>query len=236
LLVALPVAPAPAGGCSSAATVNAFRGHAVIGFGANNSGPDVGNGGSYTAHLSRSLSRIKVNLDHKKVVRNKLTGAHVIFTGKASGGDVAVDDDFEDTGAMFSGHQTYNGPLSNHQPGFGSSGLFLDLNTCHYKLTIGFAVRTTFTGTLESGSHPVVTGSVYSERKKIPHDLQLTGADGPSAYGGACPGGNPILSKLSCYRYGGGLIGLCSTFDVSTPDCPPDPVGTARFRWVLKPK
>ena len=234
-VAALSAVPAAASACPSLAGVKAYQGHAAVGFHAQNSGPDVGNGGTYAAQLERNLSSVEIKLKHKKVVRNHVTGSHAIFTGKAVGGNVTVDDNFNDTGAMFSGQESYNGPLGQ-LPNFGSAFLLLDLNSCHYKLSVSFGVQTTFTGTLDSGSHPSVSGTVYSEREHIPGNLHLVGGAGPNAYGRACPGGDPFLATDSCYEYGGGTIGLCSTFDVSTSNCPADPVGTAQFTWVLKPK
>ena len=59
------------------------------------------------------------------------------------------------------------------------------------------------------------------------------GGDGPPAYG-RCPG-NPLKTGKTCYQYGTGIVGLCSTSDVGTQHCPADPVGNAHFIWSLLP-
>jgi hypothetical protein len=41
---------------------------------------------------------------------------HVIFTGKARGGDARIDDNYSDSGAQFSGQETYSGaPLTSRR-------------------------------------------------------------------------------------------------------------------------
>jgi hypothetical protein len=212
--------------------VKSFHGKAFLGFDAQNSGSDSANGGTYSAELKRNLSSLQIHLTHKLV----LTNGHVVFSGKASGGDASVDDSYDDTGADASGKETHNGPLVGEPPAFGTASVYINANTCKYQLFVSFAVPTTVSGTFDSGSHLTVTGSAYSERDHLPNSLSPVGGDSPNAYSGGCPG-NPLKKGTSCYRYGTGIVGLCNTSDVSTSKCPArgEPVGNVHFFWTLKP-
>jgi hypothetical protein len=234
-VASLAAAPAAAAACPSPVTVKSYHGTVFTGFHANHTGPDQGNGGMYAAQLKHDLTGVQVNLTHKQVIHNRKTGTHVIFVGKASGGAASVDDTYSDSGAQSSGNETHSGPLGNQLPDFGSVSLFFDLSKCTYQLVLNFGVQTTVTGTFDAGSHPTVTGTAYGDRNHIPRSLTLSNGVLLPPYGGKCPG-NPVKSGQPCYKYGIGLIGLCSTSDVGTNQCPPDPVGHADFGWQLKPK
>lgn len=228
---AFAVAPAVAAAFRSPARVKSFHGTATIGFKAQNSGPDQGNGGTYSAHLEHILSDVKLNLTHKQVIRNAHTGTHVIFTG----GDASIDDTYDDSGAQLSGQETHSGALTNQPPSYGTASLFFDLNKCEYRLMVSFSVVTTVSGSVDAGSHPTVTGTAYGDRNHIPRSLSLSDGIVNPAYGGGCPG-NPLKSGDPCYKFGIGIVGICSTSGVGTNDCPPDPGGHADFVWGLKPK
>lgn len=204
-----------------------------MGFNATNSDPDQTTGGTYTAELKHSVFGLKVNLTHKQVIHNA-KGTHVIFAGKASGGDASVDDTYNDSG-QFSGQETHSGALTNQPPNFGRASLFFDLNKCKYQLFVSFGVETTVTGTFDAGSQTTVTGTSYGDRNHIPKSLSLSDGVLQPAYGGQCPG-NPLKSGQPCYKFGIGIIGLCSTSDVGSNQCPSDPVGHAHLTWNLKPK
>jgi hypothetical protein len=91
-VVALAVAPTIANACPSLANVNSYQGHTATFFDAQGSGSDVGNGGTYAAQWERNVAHASVDLTHKQVLRNRITGTRVIFSGKASGGTVTIDD------------------------------------------------------------------------------------------------------------------------------------------------
>lgn len=236
-VVALAVAPTIANACPSLANVNAYQGHTATFFDAQGSGSDVGNGGSYAAQWERNVAHASVDLTHKQVIRNQLTGTHVIFSGEANGGTVTIDDTFNDTGVMWGGQERYSEPLVNLLPEFARTVLFLDLNTCQYQVFFSFNVKTALSGNAPwSSSSAAVSGGVYSPRLHITRSLKLANSSLSGAYS-SCPS-DPLSSGSSCYQYGGGLIGLCGSLDLVAANCSAnkDPVDTGSLAWILSPK
>lgn len=237
LAAALAAAPAAASACRSPARVKAYKGHATSYFDPDGSGVDTGNGGMYRAQWSRHMVNVDVSLTHRKVVRNHSTGSYVIFTGRAGGGKIRVDDTFTDTGTKWTGRERYSGELGKGRPDYGSATLWFDLHKCAYQLSVSFGVRTALSGTAPwSGRRGFVSGTAYSYRKPVPRSLKLSGSANPDAYR-RCPG-SPFLSGRSCYAYSRGAVGLCDSLDLVATGCSAsvEPVDTASFLWSLSPK
>ena len=243
-LVVAAAPPAAASACSQVAKVNSYHGQAHMGFDAQASGPDEPGQPQYgteTISLFRSLASVNIDLTHKLVVRNRFTGTHVFFSGKASGGDVTIKDTFDDTIENTS-HATvsYNGPLKNAFPAnFGQAALIFDLDTCQYQLTVSFGVKTQFSGDQAIEPGDTASGGADSHRKHIPASLKLSGVAAPDAYQ-TCPD-NPLVTGKACYAFGGGwtndFLTLKECHSTQAVDCGPSdqPVGVATFAWHLSP-
>ena len=230
-----------AGFCAPMASVKSYHGRATVEFDAQDGGPDVGNGGTYSASLSRHLSDLTLNLTNKKDLPS-INSA--IFTGTVSGGDALVNDSFSDTGANWQGAEKHSGPLTRQLPDYGFTSLEV-LPTfvgCKYQLKIAFGVRTTFTANVPisgADANPTVTGSVFSPWGFLPKSLTLQNDLDPVIdWGGGCHT-EGMGGVLACYRFGGGEVGLCGTSDLMAAKCggqdgqPPN--GTATFSWHLTP-
>ena len=237
---AMATAPRAAAGsaCTSMAGVKGFKGRASIGFNAQAHGQDVGNGGTYSASLSRDLSGIAIRLTTKTVTRPGV----ILFTGTAGGGDVTVNDSFVDTGANAAGKEEHNGPLTHQLPTYGSAVLFVFPVPCRYQLEVAFGIQTTFTGNVPGADpHPSITGSVYTAEDPISKSLTLSDdLDADVYWGGGCPRDGMQRGLLACYMFGGGEVGLCGTSDLVAADCsgPSDQRlsdSTATFSWHLTP-
>lgn len=233
----LATAPAAASACRSVAAVKAYQGHLTLGFDAHGGGADIGNGGTYSAQLKRDLGSLEIHLMHKSVIRNA-KGTHAIFTGKASGGTVVIDDTFKDTGVMWTGKESYTGPLTNRLPDFGTAFLIFDLNKCSYQLEVLFNVGTTLSGNApwsDPSATVSVSGTAYTHREAVPSSLKLSGFVQPRVWDRSCPG-NPLRSGKSCYTFGGGLVGLCGSLDLVAANCgPSNTPADASVAWHLKP-
>src|SRR5579884_1053285 len=180
---ALLAAPFAASACPSLASVKAFRGEASMAFGG------TASSGAKTITLGRTADELKVDLNAKG-------GGHglIDFTGKASGGSVAVHDTYKDMSA--SGQETYNGPAS------GPAMLTLNTNSCTYQLMVSFGATTTYSGdpAIEPGDQ--VNGTFVSDPRHIPGSLNLGGAPVLRAYRKPCGGGFGF--GPGCYSPGGG--------------------------------
>ncbi len=240
----VPAAPSKAAGeaasrgsgCASLSGVKAFHGHAVISFKENASGKEA-SGGTDTIVLKRSAASLQISLTKKKV----LGGRYVWFTGKASGGHVAVDDTHTFTtlgGSSETGTLSYDGPVSTSLPNLGATLIF-DPVTCKYVFVANFAVKAKFGGGDAGRPNATVTGSATSERHHVPANLHVVGGDGPDAGGPACK--DPVATGEACYRYTGGysvdFTPLFVCHSLTAGKCEPDsePTGSAHFVWTLLP-
>ena len=238
-VAAMAAAPAAASACPSLVGLKAFSGHASTGFEADATGPyEPGQPqyGTETIHLQRS-AHLDIALTHKKVTRRGV----VIFTGKAKGGNVLIDDTFDDSSGRHSGYH-FDDPLSTALPDFGSAELFLDSKTCKYLLTVVFAVSAIHSG-VASGSS-AVEGTVYGHREHIPGSRKLGSLNGAPEYPDAyhtCPG-DPLQSGKACYQFFGGFttdfmtLFKCHSAQAVNCSSSEGPVGNgAAFAWHLKP-
>lgn len=228
-VAALIAMPAGASACASLAGVKAFNGHAHMGFDAQASGlnePGQPQYGTTTIHLQRSAGNIDIKLNRKLVTRAGI----VIFSGKAGGGDVIINDTSEDSNDHTKDSKLhYNGP-----PHFAGAQLFLDQTHCKYQLTVSFIVP--------AQDRVAVHGIAYSNRDQIPGSLKLGSLgtlEHPDAYY-TCPG-NPLMSGKACYQFGGGyatdFMTLFQCHSVQAENCnsKEGPTGMATFAWHLKP-
>ena len=177
-LAVFVVMPAGASACASLAGVHSFAGHARMTFEGTASGPVEGSGGSETVALKRSAANVKIILNHKLRGRGLFANI-VIFSGRASLGQVSVHDSFDLGGSDLHATETHGGPLP---ASLGGAALTLDTANCKYQLTAHFGARTMFSGdaTLKAGD--LVSGSAFSDRNQIPKNLHLIGGAGPTAY------------------------------------------------------
>ena len=235
---ALTAVPAAASACPSLAGVKAFQGHTqLMQFSAQASGPDEPGQPQYgteSVKLARGLTSVNIKLNHKMVTRLGV----VFFTGKASGGNVTVNDTFDDSRES-TAHSEYNyqHSLSNKRPNFGSATLLLDPKKCKYELTVGFSITAMFNGEIQGSD--TVAGAAYSDREHIPASLKLDGAVAPHAYHGGCS--DSLFSGTPCYDFSGGFANdFMTLFDCHSAQAvscssSDGPVGIAHFAWALKP-
>jgi hypothetical protein len=201
------------------AHAESFLGHLSVSFSAQAGGPDVGNGGTYSASLERNLSGVAVHLTKQKLRGRR---GFVIFSGRAAGGALSIKDSFADTGADWHGTEERTGPLLKHLPDYASVLLYAYPKSCLYQVQLVFGVGTTFSGNVPNPDpHPEITGSEFSADEPLTKSLHLSGDQDPEVYwGGGCPKPKPGEEGVyACSGFGGGEIGLCGTSDVQAADC-----------------
>lgn len=231
-----------ANGCSRVASARSYSGIVHMGFDAQASGPNEPGQPQYgieTVTLNRSLQSVKVDLTHKLVVKNRLTGRHVIFSGKASGGNLKIDDTFADTRDNTEGRSSYSGEVDNRAPNFGQASAVFDLDRCRYQLEVSFNVRTKFSGDDAIRPPLSASGGAYGPVKKVPASLKLNGTSSPDAFH-SCTG-SPFMTGDACYGFDGGwttdFMNLKRCGSAQSVNCGPDDqkVGDALLAWHLSP-
>lgn len=234
-VAALAVMPAGASACPSLAGVTAFKGHAHMIFTAQASGPDDPSrpdSPTESVRLDRSLTSLDIKLNHKDVTKFGV----VIFHGTASGGNVSIDDTFDESGDS-SAHSVehYDDRLKNQLPNFGSATLFVNPKTCKYQVTVAFNVKAQSSGEFHGSDS--VGGGADSHSKHIPASLKLAGSAGPNAYYSGCS--DSPFNGTSCYGFSGGFatdfMTLFDCHSAQAVNCSSSegPVGTAFFGWHL---
>jgi len=240
---AVTAPPADAKGCSRVASARSYHGIVHMGFDAQASGPNEPGQPQYgieTVTLDRSLQSVKVDLTHKVVANNRLTGRHVIFSGKASGGSLKIADTFADTLDNTEGRSSYSGEVENHGTSFGRASAVFDLNSCRYQVAVSFNTTTKFSGS--DGIRPPLSasGGGYGPVSKVPASLKLNGTSSPDAFHSCA--GSPFLTAGACYGFDGGwttdFMNLKRCGSAQSVNCGPDDmkVGDALFAWHLSPK
>ena len=201
------------------------------------SGQDVGGGGNTTIDLDRDAASLQIDLTRNKLLSRR---GIVAFTGTASGGQVSVNDSYQDTGSGHGGAEHYSGPLKNKSPNFGKAWLYFDTRTCKYQAEAGYTVRTTFSGDAAVQPAASVTGLAYGNKRHTPASLKLAGAEAPHAYYPSCPGASIVAGK-SCYVLSGGWAGdfavlaQCQSVGGGCGANDQQSVGLATFSWNLSP-
>lgn len=233
---------ADAKGCSRVAAVKSYHGIVHTEFDAQASGPNESGQPQYgieTITLFRSMQNVDVDLTRKLVANNPHTGRHVIFSGKASGGNLTIKDTFADTVENTQGKSVYSGPVANTLPNFGRATVGFDLDTCRYQVVVSFATKTKFSGDKAISPPLSASGGAFGEAAKVPASLKLNGVSAPDAYQ-SCPD-SPLTTGKACYGFGGGwttdFMTLKRCNSTQAVDCSPSgrKVGVATFAWHLSP-
>ena len=233
-MAACAAAPAGASACASLAGVKTFHGTAHMVFAVAASGEDPGNGGVETITLNRVATGLKVNLDERDLGKKD-----TLFDGKASGGNLSVGDTFNNSGDGFSGQETYNGPVTNSLPGYGTAFVVIDhrTNSCRYAVVVGYGATTEFSGDEEVKPPPTVGASASSGPVPVPDSLKLSDSRSLPAYLSCA---NETVPE-ACFDFGGGwmtefaTLALCHSVEAVNCSSDTEPVGTASFSWNLSP-
>ncbi len=226
--------PAGASACASLAGVKSFHGSAQMAFAVAATGEDPGEGGIETITLNRVATGLKVNLDDKDLGKKD-----TLFDGKVSGGNVSVGDTFNNSDDGFTGQETYNGPVTNSLPGYGSAFVTIDhrKNMCRYAVVIGYGATTEFSGDEEVKPPPTVGATASSGPVPVPDSLQLSDSRSLPAYLSCA---NETVPE-ACFDFGGGwmtefaTLALCHSVEAVNCSSDTAPVGTASFSWNLSP-
>lgn len=222
--LALLVSPVAANACPSLARVKSFHGEASLSF------KGTASYQGETTSLDRTASDMKFTL--KRQGSNPL--GQVLFAGKASGGDVSVQDSLMNPSGSAS--ETHNGPASNKLPNVTAVQLQFDTKTCKYLLFVEFGVPTTFSGNPDLRDQPGATGEAWSGHRPIPASLKLGGAPVPPAYA-ASHCNQPKVYAKGCYGFGATWATELEDDKTCHGTCgsSQEPMGTALFSWALKP-
>ena len=222
-------------GCASLSGVKAFHGHAVISFKENASGKEA-SGGTDTIVLKRTAASLQISLTKKKV----LGGRYVWFTGKASGGHVAVDDTHTFTtlgGTSETGTLSYDGPVSTLLPNLErlSSSTRSPASTSSWPTSPSRRSSAAATGQ----PNATVTGSATSERHHVPANLHVVGGDAPTQAARRVRPRSPPVRPATATP-GGYSVDFTPLFvchSLTAGKCEPDsePTGSAHFVWTLLP-
>jgi hypothetical protein len=175
VLVALVLAPGASADCPSFQHVKAYTGRVSENVGAVASGdyPASEGGGTQTIQLGRSVVGARVHFEKKTHHPN----GDYSFDGPLNGGQVILDDVYEDTGTDYHGELKYNGPVINEEglnDNFGGLGL-MRRPKCRYKLAFNFLFYAKYQGDPEVNYGQLIGFGAFSTTNPIPKDLKLKG-------------------------------------------------------------
>jgi hypothetical protein len=236
VLAAMAPTPAAASNCRRLKHVKSFHGHISFNFDGSASGSDPDSGGTETIDLHEHFQGVEVKL-HRLPSNPALPNLHQ-FVGDASGGNVSVQDSFENTGTGLDGQATYSGPVSKNG---GAAGLTIGRKTCHYRLDPGFYVKPKFSG--DSDVNPGFIG--FSTEPNIDGVGQgLTLKDDQTGALLEIPCGDADRTYMgSCFNLETNWLGdyfrlkECGSLDVSKCKLTEnDPIGHGDTHWHLRPK
>jgi hypothetical protein len=235
-LAAIAPTPAAANGCRRLKHVKSFHGHVSFNFDGDTSGTDPDSGGMEEIGLHQHFQGVEVKLHRlpPSTVHPELR----LFVGEASGGNVSIQDSFENTGTDLSGQANYSGPVS--KKGGGAAELVVDRNKCRYLFQAGFHVRPTFSGDSVINPGSLVGFAAEPEVDSVGAGLTLKDDQTLHLLEAPCA----ITSFMgSCANLGTGWLGdyfrLAQCHSLDTSKCtlhPDDPIGHPNIHWHLKPK
>ena len=198
-------------------------------------GEDPGEGGIETITLNRVATGLKANLDD----RERRARRTPPFIGRVSGGTVSVGDSFNNSGDGFTGQESYNGPVTNSLPNYGTADVIINhrASTCRYDVTVGYGVMTEFSGDEEVKPPPPVGASAASGPVPVPDSLKLSDSR-------TLPASLSCADETvpeACYDFDGGWVtefatlALCHSVEAVNCSSDTEPVGTAVLSWSLSP-
>jgi hypothetical protein len=234
-LAALPVAPAAADNCHRLKDVKYFHGHFSYANSISASGSDPDSGGTESVGLYDQVDSADVKLHLVEAPDRHHPGPYR-FAGPASGGQVSVQDSWENTGTDISGDATYDKALPKKNGGGASLAIFR--NECKFTIGAGFTVKPSFSGDLDV--KPGRVGAVFDALTgKVGEGVTVEGNDKPGIYEENCVNlPVPACANMETPWYGD-LFELweCHSLDTSHCNLQSDqPTGHGRFSWHLKPK
>jgi hypothetical protein len=235
-LAAIAPTPAAASNCRRLKHVKSFHGHVSFSSDATTSGKDPDSGGTEEIDLHEQFQGVAVKLHElpASTVHPELRE----FVGEASGGNVSVQDSFENTGTDLSGQALYGGRVSKKNGG--AANLVIDRKNCRYLFAPGFHVRPTFSG--DPGVNPggLIGFSALPEYDFARDSLVLKDSQKSHLFEDSCAN---LTLKVSCVNLSTGWLGdyfrlqQCHSLDTSMCTLhPDDPIGHGDIHWHLRPK
>lgn len=226
--------------CPSLRNVKALKGTVTLALGATATGSDPSSSGSETVYLSSAAKHVVVNLDKKNATSFNGIGLVDVF-GVAKGGQITVDDSYENTGLDLQGEVKASGSVGTVSIG-GEAEIVIDRTHCEYKLEVAFQGQGTFSGDNQALDGTAVSWGAQSDAHPVPANLHFHGGETPKVMP-KCP---QLLdaSVEGCADIGGpwlvDLIELDECGSIDLTNCTPNDEkalasAATTFTWTLHP-